>query len=118
MLYESCTKALKIPKMMTFDLEALENSEEQAKAVMRVFAQGRDGRKFLYWTEVADEMSFKQMYFPSINKVLHAEYVGQSPAHVRYFRYVVDRLSDSDFQKIDEELTESGWERTEWDGVT
>lgn len=100
--------------MGSFDddfIEALNNSEDTAKAILRVFAYGKEGEVLLYSKEIPDEDSFKQLYLPTLDRTLHASFAGYSPDRVRYLRFEINSLNRDELKKLDYDFTDSGWDR-------
>lgn len=99
---------------MGFDddfIRALDNSEETEKAILRVYARGKEGEVIIYSQEIPDERTFKQLYLPTLDRTLHATFAGYSPDRVRYLKFEINSLTREELSKLDYDFTDSGWDK-------
>lgn len=100
--------------MGSFDddfIKSLNESEDSVKAILRVYVHGKEGEVILYSQEIPDEQSFKQLYLPTLDRTLHANFAGYSPDRVRYLRFEIHSLSKEDLVKLDYDFVDSGWNK-------
>lgn len=77
---------------------------------LRVYADYNESSYMYEKSLEEDEQYYSQLYIPSLNRILHGSKVGHSPTGTQYVRYQIS-LDEDDWRKIDQELTEGGWEK-------
>ena len=91
-----------------------EVSEDTQLAVMIVELEDRLGERYKLATQVPSVNSFKQLYFPSVDRSLHGTFVGYSPDHIEYYIFKAQSLSSDECEKMVKELTDQGWYEPDW----